>query len=243
MANRTIQMSTGIITNWAYNSESYYGFDTGPNLIYGECRSAYFTGKNNKSYKLHACRWGTDNRVYVRFDNSSILSTHSYTSYTTALFDSISIGSTTFNASAVSAGFTLNGGVGLYWNTSTNPVGTTAGTLRNVTFTNVGEGPYGAEFRNSSGKLILSLVDRVERFVKTGTTPPIPPYGGSTFVSVSGMQNNDSWNVYAGVNGPPESLTRNPFSVTKSTGGFTITNLQTGSYLPDTAYDYWVLRT
>jgi len=36
MANRTIQMSTGIITNWAYNSESYYGFDTGPNLIYGD---------------------------------------------------------------------------------------------------------------------------------------------------------------------------------------------------------------
>jgi hypothetical protein len=240
MANRTIQMSTGIITNWAYNSESYYGFDTGPNLIYGECRSAYFTGKNNKSYKLHACRWGTDNRVYVRFDNSSILSTDSYTSYTTALFDSISIGSTTFNASAVSAGFTLNGGVGLYWNTSTNPVGTTAGTLRNVTFTNVGEGPYGAEFRNSSGKLILSLVDRVERFVQTGLTPFLAN-NESHFEPVSGMENNDSWNVYAGVNGSPSSLNSDAFDITKSTGGFTITN-DSGSPTA-VAYDYWVLRT
>jgi len=232
-------MSTGIITNWAYNSESYYGFDTGPNLIYGECRSAYFTGKNNKSYKLHACRWGTDNRVYVRFDNSSILSTHSYTSYTTALFDSISIGSTTFNASAVSAGFTVNGGVGLYWNTSTNPVGTTAGTTKNITLTNVGEGPYGAEFSNSSGRITLSLIDRVERFVVANTTPLLAANGGSIFVPVSGMTNNDSWNVYAGVNGNPGSVNSSFFTVTKSTGGFTITN----TYSSSTAYDYWVLRT
>jgi|SRR6056300_350305 len=244
MANRTIQITVGAITNWANNSQSYYGLALGVNLVYGVSRNNYFNGKDGRTYRLHICRWATTNSILVRIDNPLILSSEPYTSYTTPVFDSITINGTTFNPSATSSGSTVNGSALLFWDSvSTNPFGTTTGVIQDITFSGVSDGPYGAEFSNSSGKLMLSMIDRVERFVVADTTPPIPPYGGSIFVSVSGMENNDSWNVYAGVNGPPESITRNPFDITKSTGGFTITNLQTGSYLPDTAYDYWVLRT
>lgn len=242
MANITknFLVETGSIINWPYNSQSYYGFDTGPNLIYGTCRNAYFEGKDGNFYRIHACRWtgnDTNRSVYLRLDASHITSGSSYTSYNDEVFDSLIIGSTTLPSSSVNTfSFTGTGYVGFYWsNITTNPFsGNTTCSMEGVL-----TGPYGAEFSNSNGYITLSIVDRANRFVVASTSGSVPA-SGSLFVTVAGMQNNDSWNVFANISGTTGSISALSFSIAKGTGGFTINNNDSNSAH---TYDYWVMRT
>ena len=242
MANKTYQIKAGGITNWSVNGDDYIGFDTGPTLYFGECRNGYITGKDGNTYTVHATRW-KDNDIYrvmyLRLDNPNISASDSYLSYTTSVFDSLTVGSITLNASQVNnRSFTVDGGVGLYWTgTYSNPF--TIGSTINATLNGVNSGPYGAEFSNSSGKITLSLIDRVERFVQSGITSSIAA-NSSGFTSVTGMQNNDSWNVFATLNGTPAAAGGLIFNILKSSGGFTIQNNDGSSAH---TYQYWVLRT
>lgn len=52
---------------------------------------------------------------------------------------------------------------------------------------------YGLEVYNSSGTKIISVADRLTRFVVTGTVSV--PYESYADVPISGMADNDTWGV------------------------------------------------
>jgi hypothetical protein len=92
---------------------------------------------------------------------------------------------------------------------------------------------YGIEIFNSSGVKVLELSNRVPRFVQNGTGTVAA--SSTSTVSVTGMQNNDSWNVFVYESGSGFA----GLTVTKNTGSFTITNTYTFSR----TYYYWVVRS
>ena len=93
---------------------------------------------------------------------------------------------------------------------------------------------YGIEVFNSSGTKVLELSNRVARFVQTGNGQAVNA-SSSVNISVTGMQNNDSWDVIV----MSETSGFITFTISKNTGYFTVTN---NSGL-NTTISYWVLRT
>lgn len=239
---KEFDVEVGEITNWSYNNNSFYGFDTGPNLYYGTCRNAYFQGKDYEFYRIHACRWtGNDSlrSVYLRVDGSHILKSNGIDAYTDEVFDNLIIGSTSFSSTNIgSKSFIENGYIGYYWeDISTNPFGSTGSTTI-CKMSAVSSGPYGAEFKSPGGKITLSIVDRINRFAASGTTSAVGP-SSSIFISVSGMLNNDSWIPFVSISGGGGSLAALSYDVVKQTGGFSIINNDTNN---SHSYDYLVIR-
>lgn len=91
---------------------------------------------------------------------------------------------------------------------------------------------YGAEIFNSSGTKIIELSSRVARFVAQGTTTV--PSSGSIDITVTGMENNDSWGVFYASNIGAVSV-----NISKSTDTLTFTNPGSGSR----QIDYWIIRS
>lgn len=214
MATKTVPILVG---SRVFLSNTYYGFDTGPTIYYGTAYSTEFVGKDGELYIVHACRWYTGNNTYMRLDNPNISSSDSYTSYTTSVFDSITIGSTTYSASSVNSGFTVNGGAGMFWNTSSSPF-SSVGTTTNLVLNGVEVGPYGFEVFSSTGDLVLSpgrqkinIIDTGSVAVNAGTT--------SGNISCEGLTSSNSDTIAiiirVGFNG---------IVINRYTGYFTITN-------------------
>ena len=88
---------------------------------------------------------------------------------------------------------------------------------------------YGIEIFNSSGVKVLELSNRVARFVAKGSATTSST--GTVTVSITGMENNDSWDVIGFAGG----LAR--IQIQKSTGSFTITSSN------NTTIDYVVIRS
>lgn len=216
---------------------TYYGYDSGPNLYYGDVESSGILGNDNKEYTIHGVRWAAESptsRVYLRLDNPTIQASDGYTAYSN-IFSSITIGSTTLLFANIIGGFTVDGGVAFYWARSTNPFGS-VGSITQVTFSGVSGAPYGLEVYNSTGKLVISITSRLPRFVATGTVRVNA--GQSTNVFISGLQNNDSWDVIVST----EPISSNGIVLASSavySGYFTISN--NDAY--DSDFTYWVLRT
>jgi len=93
---------------------------------------------------------------------------------------------------------------------------------------------YGVEVFNSSGNKVLELSNRVAHFVTTGSITI--PAGSTSNVTVSGLQNNDSWLVI--ISDDVASTAFLSYVVTKYSGYFSIYN-QAGSSI---TYLYWVLK-
>lgn len=98
---------------------------------------------------------------------------------------------------------------------------------------------YGAEIFNSSGVKILELSSRVARFVQAGT---LTTSGGYATVTITGMQNNDSWTVLRALN---QGLSIGS-TITKTTNSFTLEQRTALSGTLDTTsrtWNYWVVRS
>lgn len=92
---------------------------------------------------------------------------------------------------------------------------------------------YGAEVFNSSGTKILELSSRVARLAAQGQATTTNNGSSNTVtVSITGMLNNDSWEVVA-FSGSIAGV-----KVSKNTGSFTITTPSS-----NTVVDYLVVRT
>lgn len=216
---------------------TYYGHDSGPNAFYGDIGSSVFVGLDGKEYIVHAIRWAAEspnNRVYMRLDNSTISATDNWQTYA-AVFGSITVGSTTLSSGAIVSGFTVDGGVGLYWNVVSNPFGSVGG-ITNLSLNSVLSGAYGLEIYNSSGTVVISITKRLPRFVASGTTSANS--GQTATVFVTGMSNNDSWNVLIAPI-PSTGPSVLAYNVSKFTGFFTIQNTSAVSM----SYEYWILRS
>ena len=141
----------------------------------------------------------------------------------------------TFNITTVADGFTEGaetGTVYLYTDSSrTNLVASDTFTINDTSAGTVI--PYGLEVYNSSAIKVLSISDRVGRFVISGSTTI--DANSSSFVPIPGMQNNDTWNVL-GVGGLELGGAGPTF--TKSSGGFTITNPSSQQQ----TFNYWVVN-
>lgn len=232
----SITVGSGYLSSTGY---TYYGYDSGPNLYYGSIAPRVLVGSDdNKEYVVHACRWSAgDSRVYLRLDNPDILATDVYTDYL-KVFGGLTIGTTLFKASDISDGFEVDGGVGFYWDgITTNPFGS-VGSTTDILFTGAQKGPFGLEIYNASGDLIIDITSRLPRFVATGTLAINA--GQSSTVYITGLQNNDTWDVIAAAEPTSSSAGGMPISIVAVYSGyFTITN--DGVY--DGNFTYWVLRT
>jgi hypothetical protein len=91
---------------------------------------------------------------------------------------------------------------------------------------------YGLEVYNSSGNTVLAYTSRVTRFVQNGTF--LAPNTSNTNITVTGMLNNDSWDVFLAANSTAIDI-----RYTLNTGFFTATNLSAVSV----TVEYWVLRS
>lgn len=97
---------------------------------------------------------------------------------------------------------------------------------------------FGLEVYNASSQTLITLTDRLARFVQTGTIVTATATESVT-VSVPGMQNNDSWNVF--ILSWPGLVGAYSYEITKNTGSFT---LQRGNINYGTLeYVYWVARS
>ena len=91
---------------------------------------------------------------------------------------------------------------------------------------------YGLEVYNSSGNTVLAYTSRVPRFVQSGTFTSLKT--SNTDITVTGMQNNDSWDVFLVAN-----IALVDIRYKLNTGFFTATN---GS-VANTTVEYWVVRS
>jgi len=89
---------------------------------------------------------------------------------------------------------------------------------------------YGLEVYNSSGNTVLSYTSRVPRFVQSGTFTVNTSVRAN--IAVSGMENNDSWNVFL----QPLLSTWVNLKYSKNTGFFLV------STSSNTSVSYWVVR-
>jgi hypothetical protein len=95
---------------------------------------------------------------------------------------------------------------------------------------------YGLEIYNSTGVLVVAVTSRLPRFVATGTVRVNA--GQSATIFISGLQNDDSWDVIVST----EPISSNGVVLASSTvfsGYFVISN--NDAYNSD--FTYWVLRT
>jgi len=216
---------------------TYYGHDSGPNAFYGDIGSSVFVGLDGKEYIVHAIRWAAEspnNRVYLRLDNPNISASDGWQTYG-GVFSSITVGSTTLSSGAIVNGFTVDGGVGFYWNVVSNPFGSVGGTT-DLSLNGVLSGAYGLEVYNAYGVAIITITKRLPRFVALGTTSANS--GQTTTVFVAGMSNNDSWNVLVAPI-PSTGPSVLAYNVSKFTGFFTIQNTSAVNM----SYEYWILRS
>ena len=93
---------------------------------------------------------------------------------------------------------------------------------------------YGIELRNASGNVIVEMTGRYPRFVSSGTIPDMAALS-TTYVTISGMANNDTWEVY--VSGGTQLVHK--VTVTKETNRFGVYNTHNATL---TGWQYWVLR-
>tara|TARA_B110000495_G_C22685831_1_gene404518 strand:- start:149 stop:436 length:288 start_codon:yes stop_codon:yes gene_type:complete len=92
---------------------------------------------------------------------------------------------------------------------------------------------YGMQIYNASGALTIDYVDRLIRFVQTGTASVSS--SGYVDITISGMANNDSWIVLLGSR-PGMSAGTSPSNyATKSTNNLRI-------YGASGTYTYYVFR-
>jgi hypothetical protein len=91
---------------------------------------------------------------------------------------------------------------------------------------------YGLEVYNSSGNTVLSFTSRVPRFVQSGT---VTANSTGTTVTVTGLANNDSWDVIAF----PVNYTYVGLTITLNSGSFTVKTQITTTI----NVDYWVIRS
>lgn len=194
MANRTVNITVDS-QYFDVTGYTYYGYDSGPNLYYGDIGSNGIVGSDGKEYTIHGIRWAAEspnNRVYLRLDNPTITSSQSYTAYT-SLFTSIQIGSTTLSTTNIVSGFTVNGGVAFYWNVPSNPFGSVGG-VTNVLFSGVNIGPYGIEIYSSSGVLVLGSYD-IAALYKASYTGSVSTNSGqktlATNITATGVLTSD----------------------------------------------------
>lgn len=97
---------------------------------------------------------------------------------------------------------------------------------------------FGIEFYNSSGTKILDLNNRTIRFVQSGTATV--PAEGSVAVSVTGMRNNDSWNVLFSPADLSQLLLNSLLvTVVKSTDSVSFVN----AFSQDIELNYWITRS
>jgi len=191
MANVVFPITVGS-AYLASTGYTYYGYDSGPTLFYGDIGSSVFVGVGGKEYIVHGTRWAAEspnNRVYLRLDNPTISASDSWQSYRD-VFTSYTVGSTTLSSSAIVSGFTVDGGVGFYWNVVSNPFGAVGGTT-NISLNGVLSGAYGLEIYNSSGTLVVTLTDRLVRYVSYhfGSLTA----NQSTTIDVPGLTNDGTW--------------------------------------------------
>lgn len=126
-------------------------------------------------------------------------------------------------------------------------------TLPGVYTTDVpGTSTYGFECFNSSGVKTIAITSRSPRYVSqgagtltlnnsSGTSPAL--LTASATITITGMENNDNWLILLS-HGWNYSITEEAWTVTKSTGQFTITlqgTVAAGSSTTS-AYSYKVLR-
>jgi len=95
---------------------------------------------------------------------------------------------------------------------------------------------YGIEVNNAAGVNIISMTSRLPRFVVAGTTSANS--GQTTTIFVTGMTNNDSWNILVAPI-PSSGPSVLAYDVNKFTGFFTIENTSSVSM----SYEYWVIRS
>ena len=94
---------------------------------------------------------------------------------------------------------------------------------------------YGLEIYNTSGNTVLSYTSRVPRFVQSGTFTLV---GSNTVnTTVTGLANNDSWNVFAVANNFGTGLS---LRITKSTDLF---STQMPGNSGNNIISYWVTRS
>jgi hypothetical protein len=96
---------------------------------------------------------------------------------------------------------------------------------------------FGVEIYNASGNTVLSYTSRVPRFSLYGTTTITGT--SNTNVTVIGMQNNDSWDVFLDSGNLLFRPGAQTVTVTLNTDFFTIRNFTTTS----ANVFYWVLRS
>lgn len=217
MTSRVIEVTVGS-QYYSVTGYTYYGYDSGPNLFYGDIRSNVLVGTDGEEYIVHGIRWAAESpnsRVYLRLDNPTITSSQSYTVYK-SLFTSVKIGSVTLNSADIVSGFTVDGGVGLYWNRSTNPFGS-VGSTTTILFNGVSNGPYGLEIYNSSGVPVVTLTDRLVRYVSyhEGSLNA----GQTTTIAVPGLTNDGTWGFNS------EGAQGTFIKATQSTGLLTLQNI------------------
>lgn len=225
MANVVLPITVGS-AYLASTGYTYYGYDSGPTLFYGDIGSSVFVGTDGKEYIVHATRWAAEspnNRAYLRLDNSTISASDGWQTYA-AVFGSITVGSTTLSSSAIVSGFTVNGGVGFYWNVVSNPFGSVGG-ITNLSLNGVFSGAYGLEIYNSSGTPVVTLTDRLVRYVSyhAGTLAA----GQTTGIVVPGLTNNGTWGVNS------EGTAGTFIEVTQSPNFLTLENIH-----PTASMDY-----
>lgn len=205
---------------------TYYGYDSGPNLYYGSIGSSVFTGLDGREYVLHAVRWAAEspnNRVYLRLDHPDIYYGEPTSNYI-GVFTSMTIGSTTVTKNNVASAQTLDGAVLFYWNVATNPFGS-VGSNTSVTFNGAGDGPYGLEIYNSSGTPVVTITDRLVRYVSyhSGTLTA----SQTTTINVPGITNDGTWGVNS------EGTAGTFIEVTQSPNFLTLENIH-----PTASMDY-----
>jgi len=103
---------------------------------------------------------------------------------------------------------------------------------------------YGLEVWNANGTRIISMSDRLARFVTSGSV--VVAKNGSTNVTVTGMANNDSWTVVLGM--PPHLVWSTEAQFVKANGYIQISYPQQATYggilSPSTVtVTYYVFRT
>jgi hypothetical protein len=94
---------------------------------------------------------------------------------------------------------------------------------------------YGVEVYLVNGNTVLSYTSRVPRFVQSGTFTVSG--ANTTNTTVTGMANNDSWNVFASANNIGTGIS---VSVTKYTDFFS-TRMPTNTGVK--LISYWVTRS
>jgi hypothetical protein len=97
---------------------------------------------------------------------------------------------------------------------------------------------YGLEVYSSGNTKIVTIDSRCTRVAASGTTASISN-GGFASVTVTGMSNIDSWQVFVSPNSSPSSTLSADFYTVKGTNAFSVFNDMGVS----STFDYFVIRS